>query len=169
MHILGAFMTAAACLGLGLACVQTKKLRIETLGGLCTALELVRAELETRLMSLPELCSYLFKHLSGPAADFIRELGKSMELLGEREFSALWQSAAENNLKGLTEAELDEMKNIGTVLGRCELSEQTSALSAGLDFLRTGLEEARAAYPAERRLGIGVGLSSAALLILGLM
>ena len=169
MRIAGAVLTAAACLGIGLCFVRAKRLRIETLSGLCTAVELIKAELQTSLMSLPELCTFIMRHVNGPASDFIEELGKSLEHLGEREFSVLWQSAAEDNLREITPAELDEIKNIGAVLGRCELSEQISALSAGLALLRKDLETARAEYPAESRLGLGIGASAAALLILCLI
>ena len=55
---------------------------------------------------------------------------------------------------------------LGEKLGRYELEQQLSAVRQCQRALRRSLESAEAAYPAERKLGMGLSLSLGALLLI---
>ena len=162
-------MILAACMAAGYTYIQGKKRRIETLVNLCEALELMAGELDMRITPLPELCRLLGEKARGEASAFFKMLSKSLKRLGATEFSQLWREAAESSLKALSGEEQREIERLGKVLGRYALDEQLSAIKACRAALRTGTEQARASYPGERRLGLGLPAAAGILLIITLI
>lgn len=169
MRLWGAALILTACLGAGLLRTASVRRRMETLRGLCGALELAEGELETRLTPLPELVRLLAGRSSGQTGDFFRLLDASFGFLGAEDFAALWSRAAATALTALSSADREELVRLGQVLGRFELDRQLAALEACVRALRGELEAARVRYPGDRRLSLGLGAAAGALLIVVLM
>ena len=161
-------MILAACFGAGTMVSQVKKQRIETLRGLCAALELMEAELGTRLSPMPELVGLLAGKMGGQTGAFFSHLSSLMEKLGAEDFSALWQEAANAMLDALDAADLDELCRLGHILGQYELDKQLAAVRLCAAALRSGLDAAEKEYPGEKRLGLGLSTAAGALLIIAL-
>lgn len=162
-------MIVAASFAAGLMYAGEKKKRLDALRSLAGALELVRAELENRVSPVPELCLLLSKRARGQAGDFFAALYPKLGRLGETELAELWTETAEDCLKILPRPELSDFSDLGGIIGAYGLEEQLSALRACEAGLRAAAREAAAAYPDQRRLGLGMGASLGAMLALVLL
>lgn len=169
MRYVGSFFIIFACLGMGISYATQKRKRMETLIGMCAALELMKGEIQTKLSSLPELSLTIARRSGAPAAEFFTQLYRSLENLGEDGFADIWKRTAEKTLCSLDAGELEEINSLGNIIGRCELDMQTEAIAYCLSFLKNELQNARLQYPSERKLGIGLGAASAALLLISLI
>lgn len=166
---LGAFMILLSGLSLGLGRVMEGRRRIGTLRSVLAALELMQGELGANAAPLPELCTALCRRASPPAEDFFQTLNASLDRLGEEDFAALWDRAAEKELFALKNGELEEIKALGNIIGRYELDAQLSALRAAAAAIRLCLDRALAEYPGERKLGLMLPTALSALLALALL
>ena len=149
--------------------IRRKKAEIDCLAELGRGMELMRAELGTRLTPMPELMRLLSDRCGGAAGSFFSAVYSAMPLLEERDFSGLWNIAAESCLIVLDKRALDTVKKAGTVLGRYELAEQLSAVGSCAAELKTREEKLRAAYPESRRLMFGLCAAAGSFLILLLL
>ena len=169
MRWLGAIFIILAGVCSGAIYTSEKKQRLRMLEDICAAFELMAGELQTRLSSLPEVCEALKDRTEGAVHNFFNNLSLSFDRLGETEFSKLWDENAKICLPMLNDEELRQLSSLGKVLGRCEVERQLESLTAVISYLRTSLENARNAYPQDRKLGLGVGTAAALLLALGLL
>lgn len=164
---IGAIISAFFLLSLTLA--GNKKAEINCLAELCTGFALIRAELGTRLTPMPELLLLLTDRCQGPAGSFFRAIGTALPLLEEKDFSTLWNAAAEEYLGCLSQRELETVKKAGAVLGKYELSEQISVIASCLAELRGAEEKLRAGYPQCRRLLFGISAAAGGFIIILLL
>lgn len=169
MKIAGIGAIISAFFLLSLTLVGNKKAEINCLAELCTGFALIRAELGTRLTPMPELLSLLTDRCQGPAGSFFRAIGTALPLLGEKDFSTLWNAAAEEYLGCLSQRELETVKKAGAVLGKYELSEQISVIASCLTELRGAEEKLRAGYPQCRRLLFGISAAAGGFIIILLL
>ena len=169
MKVAGIGAIFSAFFLLFLTLTGNKKAEINCLAELCTGFALIRAELGTRLTPMPELLSLLTERCQGPAGGFFRTVDSALPLLAEKDFSALWNAAAEEHLGCLGQRELETVKKAGAVLGKYELSEQISVVSSCLEELRGAEEKGRADYPQCRRLLFGVNAAAGGFIIILLL
>ena len=98
MKVLGIGAIISAIFLLALNLTGRRKAEIDCLAELCRGLELIRAELGTRLTPMPELLGLLEEQCAGEARGFFRAVGTALPLLEERDFSSLWSMAADKAL-----------------------------------------------------------------------
>lgn len=169
LKYVGAVLIFSAFLGGAVIYLLSQRQRVQTLSGLCSALDMAAGELSARAAPLPLLFELLGQRCEGAAADFFNALCGSMDRLGEEELFSLWHGATEKNLACLSTAEREEIDRLGGVLGRYEMEAQLTALRSCEAVLRSSLEQARADYPNRRRLGIGMTAAAGALLVIVLL
>lgn len=169
LKYIGAVLIFSALIGGAVIYLISQRRRVQTLSGLCAALDMAAGELSARAAPLPLLFELLGQRCEGAAAEFFHTLSGSMDRLGDEELFSLWQGAAEKNLACLNTAEREEIARLGGVLGRYEMEAQLSALHSCEAVLRASLEQARADYPNRRRLGIGMTAAAGALLVIVLL
>jgi stage III sporulation protein AB len=143
---------------------RLKKDRICLLRELVTALELLEGELALRNTALPELLEELAELSKGDAERMFRACLEGLHFLQDENFSHLWKNAAEEYCAALEQRELTVLVRLGTSLGRYDLDTQLRDIRNTEHLLRNNLEEAEHAYPAQRKLWLGLGASAAALL-----
>ena len=169
MKVLGIGAIIGAIFLLALILTGRRKAEIDCLAELCRGLELIRAELGSRLTPMPELLGLLEDQCAGEAGNFFRTVGRALPLLEERDFSSLWSLAAEEALRCLSQRELDIVKKVGTVLGKYELSEQLNVIGSCLRELKAMEERLRVAYPQSRKLFFGISAAAGGFIIILLL
>lgn len=169
MKVLGIGAIISAIFLLALNLTGRRKAEIDCLAELCRGLELIRAELGSRLTPMPELLGLLEDQCAGEAGNFFRTVGCALPLLEEKDFSTLWSLAADEVLRCLGQRELDIIKKVGAVLGKYELSEQLNVIGSCLRELRAGEEKLREAYPQNRRLFFGLSAAAGGFIIILLL
>ena len=138
--------------------------RIRSLRSIAQMLELMQGELETSALPLAQLLEAIAPRLDDPALLFSKRLAAGMAELGKRSFSEIWTSCLCACFSDLGSAELQALKELGSVLGRYELSCQTEALLRCRRFLKQREETAAAALAERRRLALGLALTGTAML-----
>lgn len=166
MKLIGAVLVIFACASVGLTRISYAKARIDLLASLSQALSLMKSELNFNLTPLPRLAVYMTAQSRGAVERFFSSLSAELDALGEREFSLLWAASADSELSALKKDELEEFKALGRVLGRAELSVQLSALERCMTSFEAVLADARAEYPQQRRLAIGLSAASGLMLVI---
>lgn len=169
MKILGMGAIISAFFLFSLCMTERRKAEINCLAELCAGLELIRAELGTRLTPMPALLELLKDRCGGEAGTFFRAVSTALPLLEEKDFSSLWNMAADEVLRSLSQRELDTVKKVGTVLGKYELSEQLRVIGSCLTELKTSEEKLREAYPQSRKLFFGVSAAAGGFIIILLL
>ena len=169
MKVLGIGAIISAIFLLALNLTGRRKAEIDCLAELCRGLELIRAELGSRLTPMPELLGLLEAQCTGEAGNFFRAVGNALPLLEEKDFSSLWSLAADEVLRCLGQRELDIVKKVGAVLGKYELSEQLNVLGSCLTELKAMEEKLREAFPQNRRLFFGLSAAAGGFIIILLL
>ena len=169
MRALGACAILFAAVSIGLLRLREKKRRLDCLRSLEEALRLMAGELSLRRPTMPELLCRMAEQSEGSAAGFFRCLALSMPRLGEKSFSALWTDAVRACFPELRREEENELRKVGHLLGRFELSQQLAGLESCRLRLRSRLERAEDAYQREKKLTLALPAAAGCLLILWML
>lgn len=124
MKLLGCGMIMTACFMAALQYISSKKRSINDLKDVSLALSELGAELSASLLPLPTAVDKLKSRALGTARIFYENVSDKMNEIGTKEFSRLWQTAAEESLATLRKSELDAVCRLGSVLGRYGIEEQ---------------------------------------------
>lgn len=127
-------------------------------------LELIQGELNTSAPPLAQLLEAITPRLNDPALRFCLLVRERMADLGKRSFAEIWAQSLYASFPGLSDRDLRDLKELGGVLGRYELSRQTEALSRCRQSLKQREETASAAFAEKRRLAMGLAFTGTALL-----
>lgn len=138
--------------------------RTRSLHAACQMLELMQGELNTSALPLAQLLEAIAPRLNGPALRFSRLVREGMADLGRRSFAEIWTERLYVSFPDLSGQELQDLKELGGILGRYELSRQTEALSRCRQALKQREETASAAFAEKRRLALGLAFTGTALL-----
>lgn len=166
MKILGFLLIGISSLICGQSYSALKKSRVDDLNSFCSMLELMHAELGNRLRPLPELVHMLNEKMTGKALAFSKLLALNMGLLGERNFSQIWEESFNACGPNLDDKEYEAVKALGIFLGRYDAGFQCAAISKTLTGLQCQLKKERAELPQFNRMSMGVSLSMGALLMI---
>lgn len=169
MKGLGVCLILASGFCCGLNALRLRGQRMDMLRTLCDMLSRMEAELGSRSPSTPELFLRLLPSSKGAAALFCETVGKRLPFLGTMSFEQIWTAAARETLPLLTREEQTEFFRLGAVIGRYAVSDQVAALRCCRQLLQAGLDQARAEYPAERKLALALSLSGALFLVIVLL
>ena len=164
VKLLGLFLIAAGAGGTAHTFLRRCRSRIRSLHSSSQMLELMEGELNVSVLPLSQLMEAIMPRLSGPALRFAGLLREGIKDLGKQSFSDIWEAGLRVCFPELDAQELQELKELGAILGRYELTRQTEALSCCRQFLRQREEIATEALTGKRRLALGLAFTAAAML-----
>ncbi len=160
-------LIAAAAVYGGASYTALKREQLNELEALCHMLRLMQDELETRALPLPELAAQLEARTEDAGKTLLSELLRRMPELGSRDFQNIWEESVTESVKHSEAARL--LCTLGSFLGRYDVNSQLDALRScreAMEKLRTAAAEA---LPQTRRLGMGLALTSGALIVITLI
>lgn len=169
MKWVGSFLVLFSSVFCSLRYLRDKRLQIRDLNELCDGIALMAGELELHCAPLPDLMAFCAGRTRHNCRKFFSCLSNGDALLGKKSFSELWENAASLCFASLSGAELDEIKRLGTILGRTELSKQVSMLETCRGALLDKLRREESAYIENRKLSLGLSTALGALLIVVLL
>ena len=162
MRLVLCLILSAAAGWLGYSSAFAEKRREARLNDMIAGLEMLKAEICTRLAPLPDCIEYLAS--AGPelAREFYKSLGLMLPLIGETQFSRLWEAA-------LAPLELPPgarecLAGLGPSLGRFDASARAAAIERALTALGPLSREAHERTRTALRLRAGLGLAAGAML-----
>lgn len=161
-------LIAAAAVYGGASYTALKREQLNELEALCHMLRLMQDELETRALPLPELAAQLEARTEDAGKTLLSELLRRMPELGSRDFQNIWEESVTESVKHSVGAARLLCK-LGSFLGRYDVDSQLDALRScreAMEKLRTAAAEA---LPQTRRLGMGLALTSGALIVITLI
>ena len=160
MKILGLVFLFTACVSLGFLYCENKKRRLRTLRELVNVLERMEGELGTNNLPLPDLCVLLACNSRGAVKSFFESVTEKLSRLGELSFAEMWGQAVMENLTEVSEMDRDALRQLGSSLGRYQLTQQLNALDSCRRMLYRSLEEAERMLPNQQKLGLGLAVSA---------
>ena len=168
MRIIGIMLIAAAAVYGVASYTALKREQLNELEALCHMLRLMQDELETRALPLPELAAQLEARTEDAGKTLLSELLRRMPELGSRDFQNIWEESVTESVKH-SEGAARLLCKLGSFLGRYDVDSQLDALRScreAMEKLRTAAAEA---LPQTRRLGMGLALTSGALIVITLI
>lgn len=161
-------LIAAAAVYGGASYTALKREQLNELEALCHMIRLMQDELETRALPLPELAAQLEARTEDAGKTLLSELLRRMPELGSRDFQNIWEESVTESVKH-SEGAARLLCKLGSFLGRYDVDSQLDALRScreAMEKLRTAAAEA---LPQTRRLGMGLALTSGALIVITLI
>ena len=139
-RIVGACVIMGSFLYIGINIVNIKKEKINALREMIRALRQLHAELNAKLLPMPEIADRLSKTKGKYAPVFFSQISDELIHLGEISFGEIWRNAADKSLDCIGNQEKDELKRLGNMLGAYELEEQLNAILLCCTFLEEKLD-----------------------------
>ena len=168
MRIIGIMLIAAAAVYGGGSYTALKREQLNELNALCHTLRLMQDELETRALPLPELAAQLDTRTENAGKALLSGLLRRLPELGSRDFQNIWEECVTESVKHSEEA-ARLLCTLGSFLGRYDVDSQSEAIRScreAMEKLRTAAAEA---LPQTRRIGMGLALTSGALIVITLI
>ena len=126
------------------------------------AMNVMHSELSTRLTPTPMLMKTVSECSEGCVKKFAEEVCVRTDDLGWIGFDEIWKVCCLQYLKDLSERDLRLISPLGYVLGRAELTEQLSAITATADSLSKRQTEIEKSFAQRKKtciaLPLGVGI-----------
>ena len=164
MKLLGFLLITFSSSMCGLCYASGKKERIDELDSFCLMLQMMQAELSSKLCPLPEISKNLASNIKGRAGDFLKLLDLNFTLLGEKAFYVIWSECLDMSSIALKEEEIESLRILGKTLGRYDVEFQISAIEETLSLLRAQLQKESQEFPQLRGLSMGVSVSMGTML-----
>lgn len=168
MRIIGIMLIAAAAVYGGASYTALKREQLNELEALCHMLRLMQDELETRALPLPELAAQLEARTEDAGKTLLSELLRRMPELGSRDFQNIWEESVTESVKH-SEGAARLLCKLGSFLGRYDVDSQLDALRSCREAMKKLRTAAAEALPQTRRLGMGLALTSGALIVITLI
>lgn len=161
-------LVAAAAVYGGVSYTVLKREQLNELEALCHLLRLMQDELETRALPLPELAALLETRTENASNVLLSRLLRRLPELGSRDFQNIWEESVTESVKHSEEA-ARLLCTLGTFLGRYDVDSQLEALRSCREAMEKLRAAAAEALPQTRRLGMGLALTSGALIVITLI
>ena len=161
-------LIAAAAVYGGASYTALKREQLNELEALCHMLRLMQDELETRALPLPELAAQLEARTEDAGKTLLSGLLRRMPELGSRDFQSIWEECVTESVKHSEEA-ARLLCTLGSFLGRYDVDSQLEAIRSCRDAMEKLRTAAAEALPQTRRLGMGLALTSGALIVITLI
>lgn len=126
-RLTGAVLLMGGGLWMGLQAAGELSRRVRALESWQSALALLEGELSFRLPDLPQLLEDLSRRAPGPAGEGLCAVCRGLSRLGEESFEEIWSKAIGAEAGPLTEEDLEPLRRLGSILGRCGWEEQRAA------------------------------------------
>ena len=161
-------LVAAAAVYSGVSYTTLKREQLNELEALCHLLRLMQDELETRALPLPELAALLETRTENASSVLLSGLLRRLPELGSRDFQNIWEESVTESVKHSEEA-VRLLCRLGAFLGRYDVDSQLEALRSCREAMEKLRAAAAEALPQTRRLGMGLALTSGALIVITLI
>ena len=168
MRIIGIMLIAAAAVYGGMSYTALKREQLNELEALCHMLRLMQDELETRALPLPELAAQLDMRTENAGKALLSGLLRRLPLLGSRDFQSIWKEIVTESVRYSGEA-ARLLCTLGSFLGRYDVDSQLEAIRSCREAMEKLHTAAAEALPQTRRLGMGLALTSGALIVITLI
>ena len=168
MRIIGIMLVAAAAVYSGVSYTTLKREQLNELEALCHLLRLMQDELETRALPLTELASLLEARTENAGKVLLSGLLLRLPELGSQDFQSIWEESVTESVKHSEEA-VRLLCRLGAFLGRYDVDSQLEALRSCREAMEKLRAAAAEALPQTRRLGMGLALTSGALIVITLI
>lgn len=167
LKILGGIMLTAATTAIGLSVARDLRKRVQILSQLCSAIEIMRGEILSRMTPIPELFEALSKEMDAPVSTFFLNAMIQMKNLGNHPFLTIWRNAIDMTPElMLTKDELSALRDLGYVLGRYGSTEQAGILDFAKRRFDGFLEAARVEREKKGRISIAFGVAAGLLCVI---
>ena len=143
-------LIAAAAVYGGVSYTALKKEQLNELEALCHLLRLMRDELETRALPLPELAAQLETRTEDTGKALLSGLLRRLPELGSRDFKSIWEECVTENVKQSVEA-ARLLCTLGSFLGRYDVDSQLEAICSCREAMEKLCTSAAEALPQTRR------------------
>ena len=161
-------LIAAAAVYGGGSYTALKREQLNELNALCHTLRLMQDELETRALPLPELAAQLDMRTENAGKALLSGLLRRLPELGSRDFQNIWEECVTESVKHSEEA-TRLLCTLGSFLGRYDVDSQSEAIRSCREAMEKLHTAAAEALPQTRRLGMGLALTSGALIVITLI
>ena len=161
-------LIAAAAVYGGVSYTALKREQLNELEALCHMLRLMQDELETRALPLPELAAQLDMRTENAGKALLSGLLRRLPELGSRDFQSIWKESVTESVKHSGEASR-LLCTLGSFLGRYDVDSQLEAIRSCREAMEKLHTAAAEALPQTRRLGMGLALTSGALIVITLI
>lgn len=161
-------LIAAAAVYGGGSYTALKREQLNELNALCHTLRLMQDELETRALPLPELAAQLDTRTENAGKALLSGLLRRLPELGSRDFQNIWEECVTESVKHSEEA-ARLLCTLGSFLGRYDVDSQSEAIRSCREAMEKLHTAAAEALPQTRRLGMGLALTSGALIVITLI
>ena len=161
-------LIAAAAVYGGVSYTALKREQLNELDALCHTLRLMQDELETRALPLPELAAQLEVRTENAGKVLLSGLLRRIPELGSQNFQSIWEECVTESVKHSEEA-ARLLCTLGSFLGRYDVDSQLEAIRSCRDAMEKLRTAAAEALPQTRRLGMGLALTSGALIVITLI
>lgn len=168
MRIIGIMLIAAAAVYGGVSYTALKREQLNELEALCHMLRLMQDELETRALPLPELAAQLDMRTENAGKALLSGLLRRLPVLGSQDFQSIWKESVTESVRYSGEA-ARLLCTLGSFLGRYDVDSQLEAIRSCREMLEKLRTTAAEALPQTRRLGMGLALTSGALIVITLI
>lgn len=168
MRIIGIMLIAAAAVYGGGSYTALKREQLNELNALCHTLRLMQDELETRALPLPELAAQLDTRTENAGKALLSGLLRRLPELGSRDFQNIWEECVTESVRYSGEA-ARLLCTLGSFLGRYDVDSQSEAIRSCREAMEKLHTAAAEALPQTRRLGMGLALTSGALIVITLI
>lgn len=169
MKALGALTIIGSCLGLSLTAIRSVKNRIRSMFWLCRAVEMIRAELSSRMSPLPELMRLAADRSEGECRAFFEKVGAFFDEPTDELFPERWEKSARSCLPSLRESERRELILLGQCIGRYEIHEQLASCDRFLASVSAAHDGELSRFSNNRRVFLALGTAAGAFLCLILL
>ncbi len=166
MKLLGAILILTAGILGGILLLLDKKKRRDDYWSLAAALELLRGELSSEAVPLALGIERANAHTKGMGKELLSAVSSGLDELGERSFGEIWDKALAETCSWLAAEPASEIRKLGAELGRFDLEVQLRSLDACALYLKEQWRRQKNAYPAERRVALGLSFCFTALLVI---
>lgn len=161
LKLLGAALLTVGGAWAGLRAAGELADRVKALEAWQDALTLLRGELAFRLPAMPELTAVLSQRSREPARGVFAQLEQGLERLGELSFAELWSAAVADHAGALAGEDVDALRPLGDLLGRCGWEDQCEAVERVCRELERRRVQAREELDRKGKaygtLGLGLG------------
>lgn len=161
-------LIAAAAVYGGGSYTALKREQLNELNALCNTLRLMQDELETRALPLPELAAQLDTRTESAGKALLSGLLRRLPELGSRDFQNIWEECVTESVRYSGEA-ARLLCTLGSFLGRYDVDSQSEAIRSCREAMEKLHTAAAEALPQTRRLGMGLALTSGALIVITLI
>ncbi len=167
MRLLASGLIIFSCGIMGLIAATSYSQRVRNLRQLISFVQLLDTEIHFSRTTLPD---FIYKHktqFTGAMQQFLISLNNDLETGTGDHFSVVWErSTLSLKENGLPNHVLEDLQDLGNILGNSDVTEQTKHLKLLLSRLEQALEEAKKEQEKGTRLWQYLGFSTGLLIVL---